>query len=309
MNLSRKNLEKKTRSVFHDIHLEHLKNKSSMDRLRNLLATETLNLPKDFFLDKVCGDLGCGSAVHGAVNLLTLSAKYVYALDLDESFIEPAKKTLEEKTEFANRWQLDVGSMLDLPYADEQLDFILCQGAIHHCADDQKAVKEIHRVLKSGGKAYLNVCGKGGIITRFFMEVLRDEYQNNGFLRNIADKDFNDEWLKKQIDCLINHIEDDGSSSYRDCKSFLSCLKKLVDKDLILSLKDTLHAPTYNMYTEKDFVALLKTAGFSSWYRVVKKVNYYNIRKIFSPFYYDYKHPLARLFYNDGGALNFVVTK
>lgn len=280
-----------------------------MDRFRNLLSTEELKLPKDFFLDKVCGDFGCGSLALGTVNLLNLGAKYVYALDLDKSFIEPAKKILEEKAEFMNRWQLDVGSILDLPYNDDWFDFVLCRGVIHHTADALKAIREIYRVLKPKKKAYLTMCGKGGIITRFFMELLRDEYQKNELLHNIVDTTFTDKWLRKQIDYLIDGMEDDGSPSYKNCKTLLSSLKKLIDKDLILSIKDRLCAPAYSMYTEEDFITLLKTAGFSSWYRVAFKVDYYNIRKIFSPLYYNYKHPLARLFYADGGTLNFVVTK
>ena len=71
-------------------------------------------------------------------------------------------------------------------------------------------------------------------------------------------------------------------------------------------VKVTFHG---DITTEKDFTDLLKKVGFSSWYRVARKTNYYNIRKIFSPFYYDYNHPLAKLFYGDGGALNFIITK
>ena len=62
-------------------------------------------------------------------------------------------------------------------------------------------------------------------------------------------------------------------------------------------------------FSEKYFTDLVKKVGFSSWYRVARKTKYYNIRKIFSPFYYDYNHPLAKLFYGDGGALNFIITK
>ena len=83
--------------------------------------------------------------------------------------------------------------IIDLKYADNYFDFVLCQNVIHHTADELKTLKEIYRVLRPGGKAYVNVLGKGGIITRFFMELLRDEYQNNAFLHNIVDKKFSEE--------------------------------------------------------------------------------------------------------------------
>ena len=307
--MNKQKLEKDTRAVFHDIHLEHLENKETSKRLSSILSPISLNLPETFFSDKVCADLGCGSAMHGTVNLLNFGVKYVYAMDLDESFLEPARKLLESRPEFADRWQLDIGSVIDLKYADNCFDFVLCQNVIHHTADELKTLKEIHRVLRPGSKAYVNVPGKGGIITRFFMELLRDEYQNNAFLHNIMEKKFSEEWFKKQIDCLADKMEDDGTPSYQNAKTFLLSLKNLVNEDLILSMRDILCAPTYKMYTEEDFTDILKEVGFSSWYRVAIKINYYNIRKIFSPLYYDYKHPLAKLFYGDGSVLNFIITK
>jgi len=307
--MDKQKLEKDTRAVFHEIHLDHLGNKKTSERLNSILSPESLNLPETFFSEKLCADLGCGSAVHGTFNLLNLGVKYVHAMDLDESFIEPAKKLLDKKPEFAGRWQLDIGSVLDLKYTDNYFDFVLCQNVIHHTADEIKALKEIHRILKPGRKAYVNVSGKGGLITRIFKEMLRDEYHNNEFLKGIVDKEFSEEWLKKQIDCLIAKMEDDGTASYQDAKTFLLSLKNLINKDLILSMKDNFNAPTYKLFTEKDFTDLLKKVGFSSWYRVARKTKYYNIRKIFSPFYYDYNHPLAKLFYGDGGALNFIITK
>ena len=77
--------------------------------------------------------------------------------------------------------------------------------------------------------------------------------------------------------------------------------EKLTEKEINHIVND--------IFTEKEITCLLKKVGFSSWYRVAMKTNYYNIRKIFSPLYYDYKHPLSKLFYGDGGVLNFVVTK
>ena len=301
-------LEQDTRAVFHDIHLEHLRNEETNKRLRNVLSPASLNLPETFFSDKLGADLGCGSAMHGTINLLNSGIKYVHAMDLDDSFLETAKKVLDSTPEFTDRWQLDVGSLMDLKYAENIFDFVLCQNVLHHTADEFKALTEIYRVLKPGCKAYVSALSKGGIITRFFFEVLRDEYQNNAFIYNIVDKELSEEWLKKQIDVLIDKMDDDGTPSYQDSKTLLLSLQNLINRDLILTMRDMFCAPTYKMHTENSFTNLLKNAGFISWYRVPTKVDYYNIRKIFAPLYYDYKHPLAKLFYGDG-SLNFVITK
>ncbi len=45
----------------------------------------------------------------------------------------------------------------DLPFEKESFDLILCNHVLEHILDDFKAMKEIHRVLKYGGKAILQV--------------------------------------------------------------------------------------------------------------------------------------------------------
>jgi len=45
----------------------------------------------------------------------------------------------------------------NLPFADGEFDFILCNHVLEHIADDTQAMKEIYRVLKPDGKAILQV--------------------------------------------------------------------------------------------------------------------------------------------------------
>ncbi len=49
------------------------------------------------------------------------------------------------------------GSALELPVPDSQFDAVLCQQAIMFFPDREKAVREMHRVLKPGGRVGLNV--------------------------------------------------------------------------------------------------------------------------------------------------------
>lgn len=48
--------------------------------------------------------------------------------------------------------QLD---LMDLPFADESFDYLLCNHVLEHVADDWRALAEIHRVLAPGGWAVL----------------------------------------------------------------------------------------------------------------------------------------------------------
>ena len=45
----------------------------------------------------------------------------------------------------------------NLPFADATFDWILCNHVLEHIPNDTKAMKELYRVLKPGGKALLQV--------------------------------------------------------------------------------------------------------------------------------------------------------
>ena len=47
--------------------------------------------------------------------------------------------------------------LCDLPFKDKTYDLILCNHVLEHIIDDIKAMREIYRVLKPGGKAVLQV--------------------------------------------------------------------------------------------------------------------------------------------------------
>jgi SAM-dependent methyltransferase len=47
------------------------------------------------------------------------------------------------------------GDLIDLPLKDESADTIICTGVLEHVSDPHKAVDEIYRALKFGGKVFL----------------------------------------------------------------------------------------------------------------------------------------------------------
>jgi len=50
-----------------------------------------------------------------------------------------------------------VVDITDIPYEDNMFDFIMCTHVLEHIPDDNKAMEELYRVLKEGGRALINV--------------------------------------------------------------------------------------------------------------------------------------------------------
>lgn len=50
-----------------------------------------------------------------------------------------------------------VASIDDLPFADNSIDKIIMEASLEHIADPEKTIKEIYRVLKKGGLAFITV--------------------------------------------------------------------------------------------------------------------------------------------------------
>jgi SAM-dependent methyltransferase len=50
---------------------------------------------------------------------------------------------------------MEHADLLQLPYADSRFDVVMCNHVLEHVSDDRRALGEIHRVLRPGGRAIL----------------------------------------------------------------------------------------------------------------------------------------------------------
>jgi len=97
-------------------------------------------------------EAGCGIATDG-INFARAGARYV-GIDLSSSALELARKRFEMEGQ-SGRFVL--GSVTELPFADESFDLVYSCGVIHHVPDTQAAVAEFRRVLRPGGRAVVMV--------------------------------------------------------------------------------------------------------------------------------------------------------
>jgi malonyl-CoA O-methyltransferase len=107
-------------------------------------------LKNEILVNKKLLDAGCGTGwfSKAAVERGAL----VSSMDLGENLLEQvAKKCKSERI---------VGSILEIPFADNTFDYVVSSEVIEHTPEPYKALHEIYRVLKPGGKMVLSTPNK-----------------------------------------------------------------------------------------------------------------------------------------------------
>ena len=91
-------------------------------------------------------DIGCSDGyVHKQIR-----SKKITGIDINESDLDIAKLLNPN-----NRYRKE--SVYELKFKDAEFDTVLCLDVLEHLDDDTKAISEISRVLKKGGKLVLTV--------------------------------------------------------------------------------------------------------------------------------------------------------
>lgn len=106
------------------------------------------------FKDRVVLDIGCGA---GGKTLYYASqgAKMVYGIDVVAHYEAEANELAKEKG-LADRFQFVLGDAAQLPFQENTFDTIIMNDAMEHVDQPLAVLKECYRVLKPGGKLYVN---------------------------------------------------------------------------------------------------------------------------------------------------------
>lgn len=129
-------------------------------------------------------DICCGAGTNALY--LTKKGFQVTGIDISSKAIEYAK----EKARKANaRTRFQVQNFLNLPFEDEEFDFVFDMGCFHHVKvkDRSTFIRGIHRVLKKGG-SYLMVCfsyRNGPAWNHFTKEQIIQLFSNHFKIKNI----------------------------------------------------------------------------------------------------------------------------
>ena len=100
-------------------------------------------------------DVACGTGVVARMAAKMASHGGVTALDLNEGMLAVARSLPSEGAPIT--WIQ--GSALDLPFPSDSFDVVFCQLGLQFFPDHERALREMHRVLKASGRAALSVYG------------------------------------------------------------------------------------------------------------------------------------------------------
>ncbi len=113
-------------------------------------------------------DFGCGSGANTA--LLANRGAHVWGVDISEDLIRLAQRRMKISGREGGA-QFIVGSAHDLPFPDRSIDIVFGIAILHHL-DLQLVAKEVHRVLKPGGRAIFQEPVRNSRIIRFVRSLI-----------------------------------------------------------------------------------------------------------------------------------------
>lgn len=113
-------------------------------------------------------EIGCGVGTDG-VQFARAGAIYS-GVDLTEAAVELARKNFAMS---GATGELRLADAENLEFSDESFDVVYSHGVLHHTPDIQRAVNEIQRVLRPGGRAIVMLYHRGSYNYRIGIRVLR----------------------------------------------------------------------------------------------------------------------------------------
>jgi len=109
---------------------------------------------EEMFKDKVVLDIGCGAGGK-TIYYAAQGAKKVYGIDVVAHYEKDANALAKEKG-LEDRFQFLLGDAAQLPFEEGFFDTIIMNDAMEHVDEPLKVLNECYRVLKPGGRLYVN---------------------------------------------------------------------------------------------------------------------------------------------------------
>lgn len=108
----------------------------------------------EMFRDKVVLDVGCGAAGK-TMYYASLGAAKVVGMDILPKYREEAEK-LARELGYADRFEFVAGDAANTGFPDNSFDTVIMNDAMEHVARPDLVLAEVRRILKPGGRLYVN---------------------------------------------------------------------------------------------------------------------------------------------------------
>ena len=113
-------------------------------------------------------EIGCGLGTDGA-QFARAGANYT-GIDLTDAAIDLSRRRFE-LSKLNGRFQIADAEQLDFP--DNTFDLVYSHGVLHHTPDIERAIAEVHRVLRPGGRAVVMLYHRDSYNYRINISILR----------------------------------------------------------------------------------------------------------------------------------------
>jgi ubiquinone/menaquinone biosynthesis C-methylase UbiE len=156
-------------------------------------------------------EIGCGLGIDGA-QFAKAGAEYT-GVDLTEAAVRLARRRFEL---FDLPGEFQVEDAEKLTFADNSFDLVYSHGVLHHTPDTPGSIREVHRVLKPGGRAVVMLYHRNSYNYRI----------NIGILRRLGARMLRYGWGLKLAHLLtgepIESLRDHAAQLRADADSYLS---------------------------------------------------------------------------------------
>jgi len=135
--------------------------KSIFNRIYSLLARQIVD---DYKITKgICLDIGSGAGQLG-IEIAKLTSLKVYLLDINTKVIPSARLA-----DISDRVSILQANVQQMPFGDNIVELIISRGSIFFWDDKPQGLREIYRVLKPRGIAFI-----GGGVSRYLSQGERE---------------------------------------------------------------------------------------------------------------------------------------
>jgi ubiquinone/menaquinone biosynthesis C-methylase UbiE len=165
-------------------------------------------------------EVGCGSGDLWEDNpALVDTFSELVLTDLSEGMIEIVKKSYAGRKNV----QIQVMDVVDMPFEDRCFDVVVANSMLYHVNDLDTTLKNIHRVLRDGGKFYATTFGKNGLLSYIQAAMFEMGLSDS---KNVGEISFA---LENGADILRNHFSTVQKEIYPDDHIEVSDCMDLVD--------------------------------------------------------------------------------